>query len=46
MAVNVKLGVDMSAFKSGIQEANAQLKTFDAQLKFAETTFKSFPSGV
>ena len=40
MAVNVKLGVDMSAFKSGIQEANAQLKTFDAQLKFAETTFK------
>ena len=40
MAVNLKLGVDMSAFKSGIQEANAQLKTFDAQLKFAETTFK------
>ena len=40
MAVNVKLGVDMSGFKSGIQEANAQLKTFDAQLKFAETTFK------
>ena len=40
MAVNIKLGVDMSSFKSGIQEANAQLKTFDAQLKFAETTFK------
>ena len=40
MAVNVKLGVDMSSFKSGIQDANAQLKTFDAQLKFAETTFK------
>ena len=40
MAVNLKLGVDMSSFKSGIQEANAQLKTFDAQLKFAETTFK------
>ena len=40
MAVNIKLGVDMSSFKSGIQDANAQLKTFDAQLKFAETTFK------
>ena len=40
MAVNIKLGVDMTAFKSGIQDANAQLKTFDAQLKFAETTFK------
>ena len=40
MAANLKLGVDISGFKSGIQEANAQLKTFDAQLKFAETTFK------
>ena len=40
MAVNIKLGVDMSALKSGIQDANAQIKAFDAQLKVAETTFK------
>lgn len=40
MAVNVKLGVDLSGFKQGITEANAQLKTFDAQLKLAETSFK------
>ena len=35
MGVNVKLGVDLSGFKQGITDANAQLKTFDAQLKFA-----------
>lgn len=40
MAVNVKLGVDTSGFKSGISEANAQLKSFDATLKFAESSFK------
>ena len=40
MAVNMKLGIDVSAFKSGITQANAQLKTFDAELKFAETTLK------
>ena len=40
MAVNIKMGVDMSGFKSGIADANAQLKTFDAQLKFAETAMK------
>lgn len=40
MGVNVKLGVDLSSFKQGINDANAQLKTFDAQLKFAETNFK------
>ena len=41
MAVNVKMGVDTSAFKSNIQEATAQLKTFDAQLKYAEATMKA-----
>lgn len=41
MAVNMKLGIDVGAFKRGIADANAQLKTFDAQLKFAETSMKS-----
>ena len=40
MAVNAKLGIDVSAFKSGIADANAQLKSFDAQLKFAEARMK------
>ena len=40
MAVNMKLGVDLSGFKQGISEANAQLKTFDAQIKLAESSFK------
>ena len=40
MAVNIKMGVDMTGFKSGIADANAQLKTFDAQLKYAETAMK------
>lgn len=40
MAANIKLGVDMTAFKQGINEAKAQIKAFDAQLKVAETTFK------
>ena len=41
MAVNMKLGIDVGAFKKGIADANAQLKTFDAQLKLAETSMKS-----
>ena len=41
MATNVKLGVDTSGFKAGIQDANAQLKSFDAQLKYAETAMKN-----
>ena len=41
MAVNVKMGVDTSGFRAGIQDANAQLKTFDAQLKLAETSMKT-----
>ena len=40
MAVNMKLGVDLTGFKQGISEANAQLKTFDAQIKLAESSFK------
>ena len=41
MAVNLKLGVDMAGFRNGIANANAQLKTFDAQMKLAESTFKA-----
>ncbi len=41
MAVNFKMGVDTSAFKSNIRDATAQLKTFDAQLKNAEATMKA-----
>ena len=41
MAVNIKMGVDTSGFKQSIADANAQLKTFDAQLKLAETTMKA-----
>ena len=41
MAVNVKMGVDTSGFKQNIQDATAQLKTFDAQLKNAEATMKA-----
>ena len=40
MGVNVKLGVDMRGFKQGMSDANAQLKSFDALLKVAETDFK------
>ena len=41
MAVNVKMGVDVSGFKKGIMDAKTQLKTFDAQLKVAEATMKA-----
>ena len=40
MAANLKLGVDLTSFKQGINDAKAQLKSFDAQIKFAETSFK------
>ena len=41
MAVNVKLGVDLGSFNSSIKEARAQIKSFDAALKFAESSFKA-----
>lgn len=41
MAVNMKLGVDLGSFNSGINQAKAQLKTFDAALKSAESQFKA-----
>ena len=41
MAVNVKLGVDLGDFKTGISEAKEQLKTFDAALKYAEASLKA-----
>lgn len=41
MAVNVKMGVDTSGFKSNIQDMTQQLKSFDAQLKYAEATMKA-----
>ena len=41
MAVNVKLGVDLGEFNSNINQAKAQIKTFDASLKQAESRFKA-----
>ena len=41
MAVNVKLGVDLGDFNSGIKSAKEQIKTFDAALKYAEASLKS-----
>lgn len=41
MAVNVKLGVDLGSFNSSINQAKAQIKSFDAALKYAESSFKA-----
>lgn len=41
MAVNMKLGVDLGSFNTGINQAKAQIKTFDAALKQAESRFKA-----
>lgn len=41
MAVNMKLGVDLGSFNTGINQAKAQIKTFDAALKQAESQFKA-----
>lgn len=41
MAVNVKLGVDLGDFKSGIASAKEEIKTFDAALKFAEASLNA-----
>ena len=41
MAVNVKLGVDLGDFKSGIANAKEEIKTFDAALKYAEASLNA-----
>ena len=40
MAVNMKLGVDLGGFKSGINEGKAILKGLNAEMKSAEAEFK------
>ena len=39
--VNVKMGVDVSQFKQGIQEASSSVKTLDAALKMNEKQLKA-----
>ena len=39
--VNFKIGADASAFKQGVSEAQASLKTLDAALKVNEASFKA-----
>ena len=41
MATSVKLGVDVSAFKSGIKDAQANVKALGAELKRNEAQFKA-----
>lgn len=41
MAASTKMSVDISAFKQGMQEATARVKTLDAEMKRAEAQFKS-----
>ena len=41
MAVNMKLGVDLGEFTKNINNAKAQIKSFDAQMKLAESSFKA-----
>ena len=41
MAVNLEMGVDLSSFNSGINQAKAQINAFNATLKFAESSFKA-----
>ena len=41
MAVNLEMGVDLSSFNSGINQAKAQISAFNATLKFAESSFKA-----
>lgn len=41
MAVNVKLGVDLGGFNSGINAAKAEVKTLDQQMKMIDATFKA-----
>ena len=41
MAVNVKMGVDLNAFKTGISQGQTILKGLNAQMKSAEAEFKA-----
>lgn len=41
MAVNVKLGVDLSAFTSGIREGQSIMKGLNAEMKATEAEFKA-----
>ena len=41
MAVNVKMGVDIGAFKSGIQQGQNVLKGLNAEMKSTEAEFKA-----
>lgn len=41
MAVNVKMGVDLSGFRSGIQQGTQILKGLNAEMKASEAEFKA-----
>ena len=41
MAVNVKMGVDLSSFNSGIREGQNILKGLNAEMKATEAEFKA-----
>ena len=41
MAVNVKMGVDLSSFSGGIREGQAILKSLNAEMKASEAEFKA-----
>ena len=41
MAVNAKLGVDLSSFESGIRSGQAILKGLNAEMKATEAEFKA-----
>lgn len=41
MAVNVKLGVDLSEFTTGIKQGQAEMKTLKAEMKATEAEFKA-----
>ena len=41
MAVNVKMGVDLSSFTSGIREGQSIMKGLNAEMKAAEAEFKA-----
>ena len=41
MAVNVKMGVDLSSFNSGIREGQGILKGLNAEMKATEAEFKA-----
>ena len=38
---NVKMGADISSFKSGIKQAKSEVKTLDQQMKMLDATIKA-----